>query len=1040
MKFKSLIFKVLILLLVMSSTENGFAQRNTVGREFYVGFMDNNRRNTQPDKAIIIITANEKAAGIISTPKQSIPFSLEAGQQLIKEFDGNDEGLIHRQSGEVSYRRLKITSSGDLVVHAVNGREYSSDGTVVLPVTSLGKEYLATAHFDVFGPGQDPGSNENFESTLLVMAIENDTQIEITPSAPTVNTIPAGSTIRITLNEGESYQVKANGDLTGSRVKVVNSDLTDCKVVAVFGGNKTTSAGTCGTSGDHMFQQAYPLESWGKSFIHIPLEGRTSGEIVKVLASQNGTSVRVNGQTVGTLNAGKFLKLEFGKNEVASIETSKPSTVAVIAKSAACNEFGVAPLGDPSIFTLSPNNQRLKSITFSAGKLIGSFNQDIVHYLEIIVPKGTGDQTLVNGIPVGYAFAEVPGADFEFARVTINKGVNSVSNPEGFLGYAYGSGSIESYAFAIGSSLESIQYETETTYDFEVEGEKVACLDQEGLWKIIPDDPKFSIFTWDFGDNSAAQSGQEVAHTFTSEGTFEVSVLASSGDGKCGSEQTFTFEVKVEKVGATLIGPTSVCPDSDEFTYTLEDRTNFETAIWTVDGGQVISETDSTITIKWGAANPAAKVQAIPVAPNGCYGAVLELEIEITDTIQPEKPAGQQGICGVQTDPLSYKVNFPSAGKVYTWSVFGGELISGQGTTEVLVLWDVLETDRRIFFEEASASNAACFGVSEVLEVGSFDPAVLGVDEEINPSCPGESDGSIKLNITGGSGDFKFNWSHDPLLNEDEALGLSAGIYEVELIDLSGCGIEKLAIEIIDPQPISIALASLTYPYCFGESSGEIALNISGGTAPFLVIGQNSTWANGVLTITDLPAGEIELEIQDSRGCIASFSETLISPEPLELRFVQESPGCPGDLSGALTVIPNGGNPPYNFLWETGGSFATLEQLSSGNYSVIVTDSNGCEVRGKGIVSKAVPQVRMPTGFIPGDGNYIPISSCPITYKMMIYDRWGQLVHSGSEGWDGLFQGTEMLQGVYSFKLEYEYNTDAGIVVDDKMGSFTLIR
>jgi gliding motility-associated-like protein len=145
-------------------------------------------------------------------------------------------------------------------------------------------------------------------------------------------------------------------------------------------------------------------------------------------------------------------------------------------------------------------------------------------------------------------------------------------------------------------------------------------------------------------------------------------------------------------------------------------------------------------------------------------------------------------------------------------------------------------------------------------------------------------------------------------------------------------------------------------------------------------------------------------------------------------------------LSGALTVIPSGGNPPYYFLWETGGSFATLEQLSSGSYSVIVTDANGCKVQGEGTVNKAVPQVRMPTGFIPGDGNYIPVSSCPITYKMMIYDRWGQLVHSGSEGWDGLFQGKEMLQGVYSFKLEYEYNTDEGIVLDDKMGSFTLIR
>ena len=58
----------------------------------------------------------------------------------------------------------------------------------------------------------------------------------------------------------------------------------------------------------------------------------------------------------------------------------------------------------------------------------------------------------------------------------------------------------------------------------------------------------------------------------------------------------------------------------------------------------------------------------------------------------------------------------------------------------------------------------------------------------------------------------------------------------------------------------------------------------------------------------------------------------------------------------------------------------------------------------------------------------------------MIYDRWGQLVHAGNEGWDGLFQGKEMPTGVYTYKLTYEYNTDEGIVLDDIMGSFTLIR
>lgn len=1040
MRFNVLILRFLIFFTVLLNCQKTFAQ-STLGREFYVGYMDNNRRNTQPDKAVIIITANEKAAGIISTPNQSFPFSLEAGQQLIREFDGNDEGLIHRESGVVSLKALRITSSGDLAVHAVNGRQYSSDGTVVLPVTALGKDYFVTAHFDVFAPSQTPGSNQNFESTLLVMAIENNTKIEIIPSANTVNTVPAGAPINVTLNAGESYQIKANGDLTGSRVRVVNDDPNDCKLIAVFGGNKTTSAGTCGTSGDHMFQQAYPTETWGKSFIHIPLAGRSSGEIVKVLASQNGTVVRSNGTAVGTLNAGKFLKLEFGKNEIGLIETSKPSTVSVIAKSAGCNELGIAPLGDPSLFTLSPTNQMLKSLTFSAGKLIGDFNQNIVHYLEIIVPKGSANQTLVNGKQVGNEFADIPGSAFEFARVIINKGVNSVSNPSGFIGYAYGSGSIESYAFSIGTNLENIQYETETIYDFEVEGDKIACLDQVGTWKIIPDNPKFIKFTWNFGDQSPEVIGQEVAHKFVKEGKFEVTVIASTGEDRCDSEEKFTFEVEVKKVAAKLQGPTSVCPGMDEFTYSLTDQINFKTALWEVDGGQILSKTDSTITVKWDGNNPAASIKATPVAQNGCQGEVQELQVEITDSILPAKPKGQEGICGVQTAPVTYEIPFPLLGKNYTWKVEGGQLISGQNTPIVSVLWDNLASKRSISYEEGSVSNPLCFGVSEILEIKDFPFLVLDIGQITQPSCTGDSDGAIELNPIGGSGDFEYKWAHDPALNSKLATGLEAGIYEVDLIDLAGCGTQRLSISVEDPDPLVANLASVSDVTCFGTKDGEVSIDINGGTPPYQVLDYLSVLTGNRLRILNLSPDQYSFEVVDSKGCVVTIEAAVEGPDELTLIFEEESPGCPGDLSGALRVIPSGGTPPYSYVWVMDSSISALVTgLSSGEYEVIVQDVNGCEVLGKGTISEAVPQVRMPTGFIPSQGPYAPIASCPITYKLTIYDRWGQLIHSGTEGWYGGSQGGEMPQGVYSFIISYKYNTADGIKSSDKMGSFTLVK
>lgn len=1044
-KLKGLIVRGIFLLFSLGFSTSSFAQLSTLGKEFFVGFMDNNTTPTSTpprrDKAIIIITANEKASGIIRTPKQSIPFSLEAGQQLIKEFDGENEGLMVRSSGEVEPKSLYISSSGNLAVHAINGREYSTDGTVVLPVNSLSKEYIVMAHHDVFGPTQSPGGNRNFESTLLVVAIEDNTKIEIIPTARTVTTVPAGSPIFVTLNEGDSYQIKADGDLTGSTVRVLNGETGDCKNIAVFGGNKMTSAGDCGSTGDHLFQQAYPLNTWGKSYIHVPWRGRTSGEIVKVLASQNGTQVRVNGQLKGTIDAGKFLRLEFGKNEVVAIETSKPSSVAVITKSGFCNEFGAAALGDPSIISYTPNNQRMESLTFSTGKLAGSFNQDIEHFLNVIVPKGAENQTILNGQNIGSQFKPVPGVDFAYAQVQINKGVNSLSNPEGFIGYAYGSGSIEAYGFAIGAKLEKIQYEIETKYDFEVEGEKVACLDQEGLWKILPESSLFTDFSWDFGDGTPKVNGQEVPHTFKKEGKFKVKVLASTGNGRCDQEEEFTFDVEVKKVSAEIAGPDSVCPEIDEITYSLENKVGVKSTIWEVEGGTILSETDSTITIKWGAPTPSAFVKAVPLNESGCQGKLVELQVEITEKIEPGLPQGPSGICGAQPGNLVYEVPFPSKNRAYAWIITGGQIISGQNSEKIEVLWNLNAAVKTLLFEESSKVNGACKGISEVLKLEIYPEFKANLPIIQNPACPGISDGFIKLEPSGGSGIYTYSWSHNPSLKGNSAENLDSGIYEVTVSDASGCDVETLTIEVKEPIAMGISTQiQIDSVSCSESEDGSVSFGMIGGTPPFTVEGQSINWDGKSLTIFDFPTGKFSVAVLDSRGCSLEVAGEMTGPDPLTLSFQEASPGCPGGLDGELQAIPTGGTAPYFYQWEDGSTNSNLDQLSSGDFTVTVTDSNGCTITGTGTVSLAVPQVRMPTGFDPEKGILEPISNCTITYELMVWDRWGELLYSGSEGWRGTHRGDFVPPGVYTYFLKVEYFEGNEEVFSDQKGSFTLIR
>lgn len=1038
-KIKSIYIFIFTLAIILVAKDS-LAQINTIGREFYVGFMENNRRSSLPDVAIIIISANEDSEGFIQTLYQTIPFSLKAGEQFVQEFEGDGGGLIHRTSGQIENKSAYVFSSGDIAVHAINQRQRSLDGTVILPLTALGKEYYVTAHADVFASGQDPGGNSNFESTMLIIAVEDNTNLEIVTSTATVNTIPANAPLNITLNAGESYQIKAIGDLTGSRVRVLNGEDGDCKNIAVFGGNKLTSVGDCGTTGDHLFQQTYPLETWGKSYIHIPLAGRTSGEMVKVLASSDGTEVRVDGNLVGRIDESEFLELNFGPDQLASIETSKPAAVSVFSKSQACNnrDNSFTNQGDPFIITYSPNNQRIKSITFSSIKGI-EINR---HFVNVIVPRGSSDKTILNGENVGSEFKPVPGnSDFEYAQLVVTQGPNSLSNPEGFIGYAYGSGFIESYGYAIGASLENIQFETETTYDFEVEGDKIACFEKEGLWKIIPDSPLFNTFFWDFGDGSQEQSGQEVAHTFTKEGKFEVIVLASTGDGSCDSEEEFRFEVEVIKIEGELKGPSSVCPDAEDVLYVFENTSNFEKVDWEIGGGTEISRTDSTILIRWENPTDTGYVKAIPYGENGCQGEIQEIQVKVSDLFEPDLPEGPIGICGLQSESLTYSVPFPSDEYAYNWVIEGGAIESGQGTEQIQVVWDFNATQRNLNYEATNTSNSQCSGVSKRLEVIIYPQFEVNVLEKLSPSCQGEANGIIELEPSGGSGILQYEWLHDPTLDSSIATDLASGIYEVKITDLSGCGEVNLSIEIEDLDPLAYSPDLIVQDVsCMDSSDGSYSMKVTGGTAPYEILGYDSEWDGEFLTVRGLPKGSFTQTLLDARFCSILVEGIISGPEQLELSFFEENPGCPGGEGGVLEVTPTGGTAPYTIVWENGLTSARISGLSSGDFYVSVTDSNGCTVAGVGKVSESKPQVRMPTGFNPKEGVYEPISNCSITYDLLIWDRWGQLVYSGNEGWDGYYLGTPGIPGTFTYKITYVYPLEDEFGTDSITGYFTIIQ
>lgn len=126
---------------------------------------------------------------------------------------------------------------------------------------------------------------------------------------------------------------------------------------------------------------------------------------------------------------------------------------------------------------------------------------------------------------------------------------------------------------------------------------------------------------------------------------------------------------------------------------------------------------------------------------------------------------------------------------------------------------------------------------------------------------------------------------------------------------------------------------------CFGQSSGYISTAVSGGTAPFTYL-----WSNGATTqsLSNIPAGTYTVTVTSSGGGSSTATTTVSQPPALNASISSTNVLCFGGNTGSATITASGGTPAYTYLWNTGQTSSSIGGLGVGNYSVTVTDANGC--------------------------------------------------------------------------------------------------
>jgi hypothetical protein len=105
-----------------------------------------------------------------------------------------------------------------------------------------------------------------------------------------------------------------------------------------------------------------------------------------------------------------------------------------------------------------------------------------------------------------------------------------------------------------------------------------------------------------------------------------------------------------------------------------------------------------------------------------------------------------------------------------------------------------------------------------------------------------------------------------------------------------------------------------------------------------------STTATGITTPTTFTL--TSTFIVGGNTVCSGTSQTTFTPTSLTANMIGSNPICFGECDGTSSVNITSGTSPYTYLWNTNSTLSSINNLCPGNYSVTVTDSNGCVYNG----------------------------------------------------------------------------------------------
>ena len=548
-KHKILIIFVLLVQVICSFS---FGQAPTTeGKEFWLSFMKNEKTpelsiNVSAKRACVLTIKNPNT-GYTST------VNLVAGLNKIQPTLTPTSECYVTTSEVVEKKALYITSTDTISLFASNYVSKVFDISGILPANALLDEYMIQTY-----PNSE--NKQEFAPEFLIVATENSTVVDITPTWKTSAGKPANVSFAVTLNKGECYQVQAeynilNSDLSGSLVKARNG-----KKIAVFNGNQSESLPVAvsvadsiiqgGNDGDHLFEQAMPVAFWGTQFVVSRSMNRAIDK-VRITARNNDTQIKRNGTVIATIQSGQTHEMEIKWPDLSCfIETSCPCAVYQYLTSKHRYNTSVA-IGGPSMIWISPIEQMIKEISFCTYTTENTTN----HYINLVTLTGnTGNVTLAGKTAgnVPLTFKQVTGnSSYSYAMTTLLDDSYTLKSKTGVIAHVYGLGDSESYGYSAGSSAKIQKGVSINNKPFISSfPDSISCCLGDSL-SFVAEMKNIQSINWNLG-NGVQKTDSTFKYAYSTAGNYNLITTIKSYNNTCDNTGLFTtINVKIKVKNAT---------------------------------------------------------------------------------------------------------------------------------------------------------------------------------------------------------------------------------------------------------------------------------------------------------------------------------------------------------------------------------------------------------------------------------------------------------------------------------------------------------